>query len=406
MSVRDWIYLPFEGGAVMVLTKDTLKTEPPTTHHARPRRRWPRIAAIISLVLVVACIAALGGTGWYFSSQAMALVPDRLSYSQRVLAFTGDTVTITRTVNTIRPGTYRLQWRGGQAMLGTIVAQNTRGVTRNVSGNTTGLTVGTPVHFDGFIYSSPAALGLPYRTVKVPDPLGPMPAWFIPGTSTTWVVAVHGRGEPRMEALRPLSTLAGLGLPVLDISYRNDIGAPASSDRQYHFGATEWQDLQASVRYARAHGAQRLILYGFSFGGSIVESFLHRSPDASMVRAAVLDSPALDWSAIFTYRAPGYLPEPVVLVGKQILAWRLGLSNLDQINEVVPSVNYKVKTLVFQGTGDTSVPPNRNIQLARMRPNQVTLVTFPGAEHTQEWNNNPARYTTALRRFLRGVIHP
>jgi fermentation-respiration switch protein FrsA (DUF1100 family) len=42
--------------------------------------------------------------------------------------------------------------------------------------------------------------------------------------------------------------------------------------------------------------------------------------------------------------------------------------------------------------------------LARMRPAQVTLVVFPGAEHTQEWNNNPVRYRKALRRFLERVL--
>lgn len=388
----------------MALTESAPRTESPRVAQPAPRKRWRRFIAVVSIVLIVACVAGLAGVSWYFSSQAMALVPDRLTYSQRVLALHADTVTINRTGDTVRPGTYRLQWRGGQAMLGAIVSKDAQSVTRKITGNTTGLAVGKPVHFDGYIYNSPAALGLPYRTVKVPDPLGPMPAWLVPGKGTTWVIAVHGRGENRTEALRSLPVLAGLGLPVLDITYRNDIGAPPSSDRLYHFGASEWQDLQAGARYALAHGAKRFILYGFSFGGSIVESFLHRSLYASRVRATVLDSPALDWSAILTYRAPGYLPGPIVDMGKQVVTWRLGLSSLAQVNDLLPSVNYRVKTLFFQGTADTSVPPGRNLQLARLRPNQVTLVTFPGAEHGQEWNNNHTRYTAALRSFLMRVL--
>src|SRR5438270_1879053 len=99
-----------------------------------------------------------------------------------------------------------------------------------------------------------------------------------------------------MGALPPFSTLANLGLPVLDLSYRNDVGSPASPDHLYHLGASEWQDVDAGLRYARAHGARHFVLYGFSMGGSIAESFLHHSRLARRVRAVVLDSPALDWN--------------------------------------------------------------------------------------------------------------
>lgn len=395
----------------MVLTDDAAKTSSTLSPPIRPptatlptRRRWPRIAIFTSLALVMLCILGVGGTGWYFSSQALALAPDDLTYSQRVLALTRDTITITRTDDTMRPGMYRLQWRGGQVLLGSIVSINAGAVSRHFTGSTAGLSVGTPVHFDGYIYTSPTELGLPYQNVKVPDPLGPMPAWFIPGASKTWVIIMHGRGMSRMEGLRPLPTLAGLGLPVLDMSYRNDKGSPSSSDRSYHFGATEWQDLEAGVRYALAHGAHNVVLYGYSFGGGIAESFLHRSAYSGRVRAVVLDSPMLDMSAIFSFRAPGYLPGPMVAVAKQVIVWRLGLSNLAEVNKLLPAVNYEVPTLFFQGTGDVSIPPDRNLELARLRPGQVTLVRFPGAQHTQEWNDNPHRYATALKRFLRRVL--
>jgi len=355
---------------------------------------------------VVLTGVGIGGVAWYFSPQALQLAPDHPTYSLRVLALRGNTVEVTRTDDTMRPGTYSLQWpAGGRATLGAILSSNQKGVVRRLTGNTQGLKAGTQVHFDLFVYGSPAALHLSYRSINVPDPLGPMPAWYVPGRSSTWVVLVHGRGMSRTEGMRPLRTLAGLGLPVLDLSYRNDVGAPASSDHRYHLGATEWQDVQAGARYALAHGARRIVLYGYSMGGSLIESFLHHSPQAGRVRAAVLDAPALNWNAVFDFRANQLgVPGPITALAKRVVAWRLGLQSLDDVNHVRPGADFKVPTLLFQGTGDTSVPFAANAALARARPDLVTYVQVAGAEHTQAWNANPVAYTARLKAFLTRVL--
>lgn len=218
---------------------------PMTATSAQPtpvpkRRRWPRILIFLVIAIVVLTTAATGGTAWYFSSQALQLSPDHPAYSLRLLALRGTSVELNRTDDSMRPGSYSLQLpSGGRIMLGAILSSNRKSVVRRISGKTQGLRVGTHLHLDFLMYSSPGALRLSYRRIDVPDPLGPMPAWYVPGHGSTWVVLVHGRGMSLNEGMRPLRTLAGLGLPVLDLSYRNDAGAPASSDRNYHLGVTE-----------------------------------------------------------------------------------------------------------------------------------------------------------------------
>jgi pimeloyl-ACP methyl ester carboxylesterase len=205
--------------------------------------------------------------------------------------------------------------------------------------------------------------------------------------------------------LRPLPVLHGLGLPVLDMTYRNDVGAPPSPDHLYHLGATEWQDLQAGVRYALAHGAHDVILYGYSMGGGIVESFLRHSPYAGRARAVVLDAPALDWNAVLDLQAgqrnlPGILTE----VAKRVVAYRLGLSSLDSLDAVRAARVLRSPTLLFQGTADTTVPVGPSVALAQARPDIVTYVRVVGAEHTQEWNADPAAYMSRLSAFLVRVL--
>ena len=71
-------------------------------------------------------------------------------------------------------------------------------------------------------------LGLAFEEVTFDGPLGSYPAWFVPGSDSTWVLYVHGRATDRPECLRTLSVLAARGLPGFLVTYRNDVGAPRS----------------------------------------------------------------------------------------------------------------------------------------------------------------------------------
>jgi uncharacterized protein len=373
--------------------------------HGRRKRHWLRRLIILSVVLVLLVVGGLLGVGWYYSSQLLDVTHDPSTYSLRVLAFHGNTIELTRADSTLRPGRYGLVWHGGRALVGTIISSDQNGVIRRVSGNTTGLKVGSDARIDGSVYASPGAFHIRYRTVNVPDPVGPMPAWYVPGKRSTWVILVHGRQADRTDGLRPLPTLASLGLPVLDISYRNDVGAPASPDHLYHLGVTEWVDVEAGVRYALARGARDVILYGYSMGGGIVEYFLHHSAYTGRVRAAVLDAPAVDWSSVLDLQANQRgLPGILTVVAKRVIAYRLGLSSLDSLNAVDQAGTLHTPTLLFHGTADTTVPISTSDAFARARPDIVTYVRVAGAEHTQEWNVNPALYTSRLRAFLLRVL--
>ena len=147
----------------------------------------------------------------------------------------------------------------------------------------------------------------------VPDELGPMPAWLVPGSRAT-----PGRSSstastaPRRPACGWCRPCTGPACRPLLISYREDLGAPPSPDGFHHMGLTEWRDLGAAARYALAHGARRLILVGYSMGGA------HRQPVHAALAAGragsaglVLDAPALNWKAILrVQRRPRWASPP------------------------------------------------------------------------------------------------
>jgi hypothetical protein len=274
-------------------------------------------------------------------------------------------------------------------------------VTRRVVSVTGRLTPHTKVGLDSAVWTSDprAALGIGFRSVAFPDPLGAMPAWLVSGRGSTWVIFVHGIDGSRTGGLRPLASLQHLGLPTLLIDYRNDAGAPASPDGHIHLGMTEWEDLQAALRWALTHGAQKFVLYGDSMGGSIVTRFMHLSPLAGLVRALVLDAPVLDWGGVIDhvgsrYDVPFMVPPVRWTIGARIdVDW-------DALNEVAQAHSFRVPILLFQGLDDELVPPSESEAFAHAAPGPVTYVPVPGVGHIQSWNGNPAQYDAHLRSFL------
>lgn len=224
---------------------------------------------LLLLGLILAVILS-----WHFSSYA--LVPDHSPYTEdvEIEAVSADRITLSRSETTARPGYYGLAWQAGHAIVGPIQSQDADSVTRRLSAVRGYLVSGAEAGLESSVYAGDPgeARGLPYRSVDVPDSLGPMPAWLVPAAGApglssgprTWAIVVHGHNDSRQAGLRISPTLRRAGLSTLLISYRNDLGAPESPDGLYHLGETEWQDLEAAARYARRHGARRLVLIGYS----------------------------------------------------------------------------------------------------------------------------------------------
>jgi hypothetical protein len=238
---------------------------------------------------------------------------------------------------------------------------------------------------------------LPFETVLVPAEPHELPAWFVPGARRgVWVVFVHGMAAGRGEALRALPVAAALGFPALVITYRNGPGGPASGDGLYHLGATEWQDLEAAVRYALGHGARQVVLYGFSMGGTIVADFLDRSTLAKSVGGVVLDAPVLDWDAAVRLAARHRrVPDLVTVLAKRVVTMRTGF----HWEKARPEA-FHVPVLLFHGEADDKVSIATSQSLADALGARVTFVRTPGAGHVQSWNFDPEGYERTLREWL------
>jgi alpha-beta hydrolase superfamily lysophospholipase len=261
------------------------------------------------------------------------------------------------------------------------------------------------------VYLSPEELDYPYRTVLIPTPVGPAPAWLIPAEqeSGAWVIQVHGRGVTRAETLRAVPVFREAGYTSLVVSYRNDGDAPRSVDGRYALGDSEWRDIEAAIRYAQDAGATRIVLMGWSMGGATVLQVLHQSPLASAISGVVLDSPVVDWTAALSYQADSYrLPAPLrsgalAMIsngwGRAVTGQKEAIS-LERLNVLTWAGDLTTPILILHSDDDGFIPSGASRELAALRPDIVTFVPFETAGHTKLWNYDPEHWNSAINGWL------
>lgn len=359
--------------------------------------------ALLFLFMLIISMAA-----WFASERLLRVSEEWYMVKIRVIGVTEGTVTLQRRGGSAFAGVYGISWQSEYAVLGEIVASDARTVTRRIIETTQPPVAGLIVYWNTFVYQGDPACtrGVVYEDVKVPNQLGALPAWFVAGQRSTWVLLLHGFHGTREEGLRVLPALAQLGFPVLLMSYRNDVGGPLSPDRFYHFGDTEWQDVEAGVCYALEHGAQDIVLYGWSMGGCMAETFLHRSSYAARIRAVVLDSPVLDWhKAIDTQVRQLHMPHWFTFVLQWFAARRAGI-DFAALNHECPVPERNTPTLLFHGSADAMVSVESSDIFAQFLPDLITYQRIDGADHGQVWNVDPQTYEDALKAFLTRVCVP
>ncbi|MFI6683342.1 alpha/beta hydrolase [Streptomyces sp. NPDC050485] len=366
-----------------------------------------KTAAAVTTLIGVGAAAYVAGR--YASDAALKPPPGRpLPADPRltVHATAPGRITLTRSLAALRPGTYGLEGEDVHAVVGDVLdgAPHTADtVVRRLERVTRGaVTPGDRVRLTPQVHhgTPETALGLDYQDVEIPAELGRLPAWLVPGPRTTWVITAHGLGTTREHPLNIMEFLHRQQLPVLDLAYRGDEGAPRSPDGLGHLGDSEWRDLDAAIRFAMRSGAQRVILHGWSTGATMALHAAANSPLRDRIRGIVLDSPVLDWE--FTLRALAAArrtPGALLPLAVRAAQGRTGIHG-DRLQEAVDPAALRVPTLLFHGPDDTLAPWGPSRELADRRPELITLHTVPHAPHASMWNADPPRYEETLRRFL------
>lgn len=270
-------------------------------------------------------------------------------------------------------------------------------------------------YFSGAMYEHPQDLGFQAQDVVIDLEVGEGPAWLVPGTThkDVWVIGVHGRGARRTESIRALPALAQAGVSTLLMSYRNDGTAPTGPDGRYGLGDTEWMDVECAIHFARSHGAQQIILLGWSMGGAISLQTADRSDLSSLIDSLILVGPVINWVDVLSHQArANKIPQSVGRFGQWLLSnkagrWVTGQAapvNLKRLNWVERAGELKHPILLMHSRDDQFVPNGPSLKLAALRPDLVSLKTFTKAGHTREPNVDPQLFAKSISEFLEDRI--
>lgn len=378
------------------------------------------VTALRALIVALsaALVGILGVTSFVAVRMARRVVtPGGRMPDTRILNIdtSAQTITLSRTADTVLPGRYGLFTVGSAdyLKLGSVLSEDATGVKRKLLTHVpSDAHLAPEAAFSGWYFDDPDELRLPYTNELIGTPVGPCPAWLFPvDGADTWVIQIHGRGTTRTECLRAVPVFHAAGITSMVVSYRNDSEAPRSRSGTYTLGATEWHDVEPALAFAQRRGARRIILMGWSMGGAIALQVALHSAHRDLIAGLVLDSPVLDWRRVLDHQArllglPSQLAE--LAVGTLQQEWSAGLSggaaiDFRRLDGVARASELRHPILILHSDDDGFVPSNASHDLAAARPDLVELQSFSVARHTKLWNYDQQRWTAAITSWLERV---
>lgn len=250
-----------------------------------------------------------------------------------------------------------------------------------------------------------AAFGWDFEAATYPTELGDAAAWVVPGAAgeKLWAIWVHGIGGLRENGYRMVKPLHDAGLPVLLITYRNDVGAPRSADGLYSFGLSEWPDLQAAVDFAVSRGAERVVITAESMGAAITGQYLRRGDNIERVAGLALDAPALDYPAVI--HAGGrrhWVPLSDYVATAALALWRFAWRDMREAVSLDAVAEFPGPVFVAHGTRDPLVPFSISERLLERRPDILFFKT-DADRHPMSFESDREGHAKAVLAWLQKV---
>ncbi len=261
------------------------------------------------------------------------------------------------------------------------------------------------------ITRTPAAFGLPYRSIRFPSRIDHLRlrGWLIPGGSRRIVIEAHGYRENRSSdapALPVARALHRAGIAVLMFDFRDEGRSPG---KEVTVGLYEQRDLAGAVRYARKLGFRHIGVIGYSMGAATA---LEVAGSDRAVEATVADSPFANLSSYLQRHLSYWTGLPGWPFNAEIfleLHWFYGLDP----SRVDPEKSLRHfgqrPLLLIAGTADTTVPPSNSQNLYRElrgeHDQRASLWLVSGARHVGAYSREPNRYIAKVTRFFHRYLH-
>ncbi|MGG1553182.1 alpha/beta hydrolase [Paenibacillus ferrarius] len=252
----------------------------------------------------------------------------------------------------------------------------------------------------------PADYGLAPRQIIFPSRLGDvrLDGWFFEAVrkpQNMTIIMSHGFAGNRLEmglpALSLTQRLVEAGYHVLMFDFRN---SGLSEGTTTTIGYLEQQDVLGAVDWVKTHVASRIVLLGFSMGGS---ASLLAAAEEEAVLGVITDSafsqlhPYLKENLPVWSGLPRFPFTPLILT---LLPRLVGINphavdGLAAVDRIAPR-----PVLFIHSHDDPAIPSSNSIQMYDRHPAHFELWTTTGAGHVGSYRMYAEAYVKRLLNFL------
>jgi len=373
----------------------------------------------IALVLVVGILLILAVSLAVVLARRVVL--PRTIKTVRVHAVSADRVVLTVDAKTVHPGEFGLWLDDAGCHLRVGAVRSTDSLTGLVERDILAVhgvpPAAGPGRWTGHVFAGPEQVDTSYRDVLLETEGGSAPAWlFEPpqGDGSVWAVHVHGIRASRITALRSVPIAQERGYTSIVPSFRSDGEGPDTPLGASTLGYTEWRDVEAALSYAIHHGAQLIVLFGWSMGGQIALQLSEQSAYRERIAGLILIAPVTDWRRVIRNGARrAKLPASVGRLAewaleRRVLSRMVGLRKPIDLDALDWGASPRVSKpcLVIHSAGDDEVPFVVSRRFEEANRGFVDIAQFPEAAHAWEYNLDAVRFHAVIADWLDHAVAP
>lgn len=222
------------------------------------------------------------------------------------------------------------------------------------------------------------------------------------------IIFVHGQGGTRRSNLNIANHFLELGYNTLSFDLRN---SGENKAKLTTFGALEKYDLLDCIDYIdeRIDSKHKIVVWGCSYGGSVVSATLGCEDANDKVDAAILDSPAASMKMMLDVRMLSYVSEDELDYTYEccdkFMDYMFGFTMSDA-DGVAAISKTTIPTLLITSNADTVVSKDNAQALYDAIPNDKKYIKiFDTTAHVDAINSETETYMKLVIDFIDGKLY-
>lgn len=180
-----------------------------------------------------------------------------------------------------------------------------------------------------------------------------------------------------------------------------------SEGKAITFGIKERKDCLCWIEYVldRFGSDTKIVLAGLSMGAATVLMAADQKLPENVV-GIIADCPYSAPSEIIkkVCRVEMHLPDKLMYPFIKLAAKLYANFDLEESSAISATQHTKLPILLIHGEADSFVPCDMSRAMKKSNPNQITLVTIPGAGHGLAYMTDPKCYEEAVKEFTKKIL--